>query len=169
MACGRTLPSKGYYRADYNGDGIVSRREFLGLEGIANNETDDETRTRFDRLDRNNDGRVTLGEWNGTRTAFDLLDTNRDAWLSSVEFARDLNAAQQDTAYQLGYQQGLTEGRAAGREERQRNQAWDLEGQRELESADSGYEPRFGPRADYQTGYRAGFRVGYPEGWNRAR
>jgi len=158
-----------FVRADYNGDGIVSRREFLGLEGIANNGTDNETRTRFDRLDRNNDERLTLGEWTGARTAFDLLDTNRDGSLSSVEFARDVNAAQQNTAYQLGYQQGLTEGRAAGREERQRNQAWDLEGQRELESADSGYEPRFGPRGNYQAGYRSGFRVGYPEGWNSAR
>jgi Ca2+-binding EF-hand superfamily protein len=158
-----------FVQADYDGDGFLTRREFLGLEEASNNQPGSETRIRFDRLDRNNDGRVTLGEWNGTRTAFDLLDTNRDGWLNAVEFSRDLNAPRQNTAYQLGYQQGLTEGRAAGREERQRNQAWDLDGQRELESADSGYEPRFGSRADYQTGYRAGFRVGYPEGWNNAR
>jgi Ca2+-binding EF-hand superfamily protein len=156
-------------RADSDGDGILTRREFLGLEGTSNTETGNQTRTRFDQLDRNNDSKITFGEWSGTRTAFDRLDTNRDGWLNAVEFGRDVNVAQQNTTYQLGYQQGLTEGRAAGREERQRNQAWDLEGQRELESADSGYEPRFGPHAEYQSGYRAGFRVGYPEGWNNAR
>ena len=42
---------------------------------------------------------------------------------------------------------------------------WDLEGQRELEQADAGYETRLGRREDYQAGFRAGFRRGYTEGF----
>ena len=64
-----------------------------------------------------------------------------------------------------GYERGLVEGRSAGREDRERSQGWDLEGQRELEAADSGYESRFGARADYQSGYREAFRKGYREGY----
>ncbi|OFW22289.1 MAG: hypothetical protein A3G21_01740 [Acidobacteria bacterium RIFCSPLOWO2_12_FULL_66_21] len=42
---------------------------------------------------------------------------------------------------------------------------WDLEGQRELEQADAGYDQRLGAREDYQAGYRAGFRLGYRQGF----
>jgi hypothetical protein len=42
---------------------------------------------------------------------------------------------------------------------------WDLEGQRELEQADAGYDSTMGLRADYQAGYREGFRRGYPDGF----
>ena len=64
-----------------------------------------------------------------------------------------------------GYERGQTEGIQAGREDKPRG--WDLEGQRELETADSGYQPRMGDRAEYQAGYRAGFRRGYREGFGR--
>ena len=63
----------------------------------------------------------------------------------------------------------LIEGRQAGREERLNNRAWDLEGQTELEQADSGYQPGMGPRADYQAGYREAFRRAYREGWDQAK
>ena len=46
------------------------------------------------------------------------------------------------------------------------NQGWDLEGQRELEQADSGYQPQMGARTDYQAGYRESFRVAYREGFD---
>ena len=69
-------------------------------------------------------------------------------------------------AWTQGHTRGLTEGRQAGKEDRSRN-TWDLEGQRELETADSGYEPRFGVKTDYQAGYREGFRLGYGEGYGR--
>ena len=46
-----------------------------------------------------------------------------------------------------------------------RNQGWDLEGQRELETADSGYQPGLGPKVEYQAGYREAFRRAYREGW----
>jgi hypothetical protein len=71
-------------------------------------------------------------------------------------------------AYQAGHDRGLIEGRAAGREDRVRNQGWDLEGQRELEQADSGYDVGMGARADYQSGYREAFRLAYREGWDSA-
>ena len=73
--------------------------------------------------------------------------------------------AQQSAAYRAGYERGLTDGRAAGREDHTRNQGWDLDGQRELEQADAGYRESLGARADYQAGYRAAFRIGYREGF----
>jgi hypothetical protein len=75
----------------------------------------------------------------------------------------------QSPAYRAGYDRGLTEGRQAGHEERVNNRAWDLEGQTELEQADSGYNPSLGPRADYQAGYREAFRRGYREGWDQPK
>ena len=69
-------------------------------------------------------------------------------------------------AYQAGYERGRTEGRQAGKEDKGVNGGhWDLEGQRELEQADSGYSADLGARGDYQSGYRAGFRLGYREGF----
>jgi hypothetical protein len=67
-------------------------------------------------------------------------------------------------AYRAGYNRGLAEGRQAGSEDKQRNQ-WDLDGQRELEQADSGYYPQLGDRREYQAGYRAGFTRGYRLGF----
>ena len=61
----------------------------------------------------------------------------------------------------------MTDGRQAGKEDRQRRDKWDLEGQRELEQADAGYRPEVGSRAAYQSGYRTGFRTGYREGFGR--
>ena len=75
------------------------------------------------------------------------------------------NVAQQSAAYRAGYERGMAEGRTAGGEDRTRNQGWDLDGQRELEQADSGYREALGARADYQAGYRAAFRIGYGEGF----
>jgi hypothetical protein len=53
----------------------------------------------------------------------------------------------------------------AGREDKPRG--WDLEGPRELETADAGYQPTVGAHADYQAGYRAGFRRGYRDGFGQ--
>ena len=69
----------------------------------------------------------------------------------------------QSAAYRAGYDRGHQEGVQAGREDKPRH--WDLEGQRELETADSGYQPNIGSREEYQAGYRAGFRIGYREGF----
>jgi hypothetical protein len=107
-----------------------------------------------------------------TNTEFDRLDTNNDNRISRFEYenAADFdNGARRNGAWQSGYGRGLQEGRAAGREDYLRNQGWDLEGQRELERADSGYTPQVGSLGEYQAGYREGFRSAYREGFNDAR
>jgi len=70
-------------------------------------------------------------------------------------------------AFKAGQVRGLIEGRDAGREDKQLRNEWDLEGQRELEQADSGYDAGVGPRAEYQAGYREAFRRGYREGFGQ--
>ena len=67
--------------------------------------------------------------------------------------------------YRFGYDRGLLDGRIAGREDKQLRNAWDLEGQQELEQADAGYDPSLGRRDRYQLGYRTGFRAGYRQGF----
>ena len=61
---------------------------------------------------------------------------------------------------------GLEEGRRAGRDDRSRGR-WDLDGQRELWRADTGYRSDFGDRDIYQAGYREGFMTGYREAFGR--
>jgi hypothetical protein len=122
----------------------------------------DNTGLRFEDIDSNFDGIVTRDEWTA---AFNRLDADQDGRLSRREFentpVNDL--AQRSAAYRAGYERGHQEGIQAGKEDKPRH--WDLEGQRELETADSGYEPRMGSHEEYQAGYRAGFRLGYREGF----
>jgi hypothetical protein len=125
----------------------------------------DWTERGFDRLDQDRDNRITLEEWRANVNGFRRADHNGDGVISRAEFLGNDTTTPQNGAYKAGYERGLQEGRAAGREDRERKQGWDLEGQRELETADSGYEPRMGTKPDYQAGYRAGFRRGYGEGW----
>ena len=70
-------------------------------------------------------------------------------------------------AYRAGCERGAALARAQAREDRVLNQRCDAEGQRGLDTADSGYEPRMGPKPEYQAGYRAGWMRGYPEGWRQ--
>jgi Ca2+-binding EF-hand superfamily protein len=166
-----------FRRADRNGNGVLTRREFLGEEARSDRDADDDDAqpARFVDLDTNRDGRVSRSEWRGTRAAFDLLDDNRDGLLSRAEIAAsgavvaaDPSVNQPVTrtrAYRAGEDRGLADGRNAGREDRRNGAGWDLDGQRELEQADAGYDAGLGARADYQAGYRAGFRTGYREGY----
>jgi Ca2+-binding EF-hand superfamily protein len=241
-----------FRRADHNGDGVITQREFLGEDDTADDaradadrpdadrrgrRSDDDDRpaadrrgrrsdddTRFADLDANRDNRVSRGEWRDGRASFDRLDENRDGYLTRAELATvdaesdgfasldvdrngvitrgewpeaaanfrrlDTNgdgrvtsteyaggradatpaaaaAATQSAAYRAGHERGVIDGRAAGREDRERNQGFDLDGQRELEQADAGFDGRIGSRADYQAGYRAGFRIAYNEGYGR--
>jgi Ca2+-binding EF-hand superfamily protein len=141
---------------DRDRNGMLTRAEAAGEDAPVD---------LFEAIDRNSDGSIARAEWRWSAASFDGRDGNRDGRLSREEFAGV--TSNRSSAYRTGYERGLTEGRQAGREDRDRNQGWDLEGQRELEQADSGYQAAMGPRAEYQGGYREGFRRGYREGWNR--
>jgi hypothetical protein len=156
---------RAFQARDQNKDGILAGEEIRSV-GERRQEDGDDRDNRV-RDDANGDGRITRAEWRGTAERFDVLDTNRDAVLTRAEVTGTAAPAppQRTAAYRAGFDRGTIEGRAAGREDKERNQGWDLEGQRELEGADSGYDAQFGPRAEYQSGYRDGFRRAYPEGY----
>ena len=134
---------------------------------------------RFRAMDTNRDGIITRREWRGGTAGFDRFDVNRDGVLSGSEVwlpaarGRSVSADEPtgtsgqlaNPTYRAGYQKGLIEGRQAGKEDKELRNQWDLEGQRELEQADSGYTPELGLRTDYQAGYRTAFRRGYREGF----
>lgn len=204
-----------FYRADHNRDGSLSRGEFLGGEDP--NE-DDDREDAFWNLDNNRDNRIAFSEWHGTRGRFDALDANRDGYITLAELrgttdappdlftsvdrnrdgsvtkdewywddasftTRDLNrdgrisrdevrrtggtTSTQDKAHAAGYERGLTDGRRSGQQDRARGWGWNLEGRAELERADFGYNNQLNARAEYQAGYRDGFRTGYREGYER--
>ena len=139
---------------DVNNDNVLTPAEAMGTDAPVD---------LFEAIDANNDRIIARTEWRWSASSFDIRDSNKDGRLSRDEFVG--LTSNRTAAYRAGYDRGLTEGRAAGREDRVRNQGWDLEGQRELERADSGYQTSMGPRAEYQAGYREGFRRGYREGW----
>jgi hypothetical protein len=162
---------------DTNADGVLSGNEVLASaqRPAPDRSRRDERTARFDRMDLDHDGRLARNEWNSAAAAFSRADLNHDGIVSRAEYLdiagsvpagvrRDANA------YRAGHDRGLVEGREAGKGDRVVNGGkWDLDGQRELEQADSGYRADLGTRADYQAGYRAGFRVGYGEGFGPRR
>jgi Ca2+-binding EF-hand superfamily protein len=144
---------------DDNRDGVLTRVEVFGTEPPSD---------LFTSVDVNRNGMISRDEWHWSLGSFTHLDRNQDGRLTREEFSGTVpvgTSGARSQAYQMGYERGLVEGRAAGRQDRERNQGWDLEGQRELEGADSGFNTSMGPKADYQTGYRAAFRVAYREGY----
>ncbi len=170
-----------FHNLDYNDDGRISRDEWHGTRARFDALDDDHngalTRAEvmgsldppsdlFTSVDVNRDAGITRDEWHWSRGSFDQRDTNHDGRLTRAEFAGTAAVpSDQGPAFRAGYDKGLVDGRASGREDRERRQGWDLEGQRELEQADAGYEARHGSRAEYQTGYREAFRKGYREGY----
>lgn len=143
---------------DHDRDGFLTRTELLG---------DEPPTDLFASVDVNRDHAISRDEWHWSRASFDQRDRNHDGRLSPEEFGGSTPAPNASQAYQAGYERGLVEGRQAGREDRDNNAGWDLEGQRELEQADSGYNPVAGSRTEYQAGYRAAFRMAYRQGWER--
>ena len=158
-------------RFDVNNDNRLSRFEFENSATAGGSTTFD----RFADVDRNRDGWLTRSEWRGTEVVFTRLDRNRDNRLSRSEYDAQVTTesvtteSERSAAWRTGYDRGIQEGRAAGREDFVRNHGWDLEGQRELERADSGYTPQVGSLSDYQAGYREGFRAAYRAGFDEAR
>lgn len=144
---------------DRNRDGFLAPAEMLPMEPPTD---------FFTSVDVNRDGSIGRDEWHWTAQRFNGRDLNRDGRLTRKEFTGSAAPASRPAAYRAGQERGLGEGHAAGREDRVRNQGWDLEGQRELETADSGYQPEMGPKAEYQAGYREAFRRAYREGWERS-
>jgi EF hand domain-containing protein len=167
---------------DLNHDGVLSGEEvYPRYENRADGSRREEMAARFERNDRNGDGQIARSEWTGSTAAFKRMDEDGDGTVTRQEYSTFVQdravgtsgpAIPENTtrAYRAGHDRGLIEGRQAGKEDKGVNGGnWDLEGQRELEQADSGYTPELGSRADYQAGYRAGFRSGYREGFGPRR
>jgi len=176
---------RGQFRGlDLNGDKVITREEMRTAENRSGTLW---TSQDFGVLDRNSDGRVTRYEWRPGYGVFDTVDRNRDDVITRAEFlgAREPataahNPYSQDgrpygqdgrvgpgaRAYQAGREVGLEEGRRAGRDDRSRGR-WDLDGQREVWRADSGYRSDVGDHDIYQAGYREGFMIGYREAFGR--
>lgn len=173
-----------FRRQDTNADGVLSGVEVSRLPRPGNNaRRRDDLVARFTRADADNNNRLGRDEWSTPLGSFDQSDANHDGVVSRAEFlaatplrsGTDGGAAGAEAsrdraldtpAYRAGVQNGLIDGRQAGKEDRQINGGrWDLDGQRELEQADAGYQSGLGPRAEYQSGYRNGFRRGYTEGF----
>jgi EF hand domain-containing protein len=171
-----------FRQEDTNHDGVLSGTEIAPRpEAEPRGRRRDEIIAQFTRADRDGDRRLRRNEWTLDLGSFEQADTNGDGMVTRLEFLNSRPsgaAASSDTtgsnaglrrgtpAFQAGFDKGLAEGRQAGKEDRTVNGGkWDLEGQRELEQADSGYEAGLGARVDYQAGYRVGFRRGYAEGF----
>lgn len=183
--------ARSFDRHDLNRDGILSGSEIWipARRGQANSERgyteEDQMREElletFHRADRNKDGRLGRNEWWSDAATFTRVDRNRDGLLTPAEYlgtaepidvptgTTGTDAQRQTRAYQAGHERGVIEGRQAGKEDKEGPNRWDLEGQRELEQADSGYTVQLGRRDDYQAGYRAGFRLGYRQGFGPRR
>jgi Ca2+-binding EF-hand superfamily protein len=141
---------------DANRDGAITRLEMMGAAAPTE---------LFTNVDINRDRVITMDEWRWSRASFNERDLDRNGRLTREEFSGVAPRLASSAAFKAGQARGLTEGIQAGREDKQNTGVWDLEGQRELEQADSGYQAAMGPRADYQAGYREAFRRGYRQGF----
>jgi hypothetical protein len=168
---------------DTNRDGVLSGAELTPpRQAQVRGRVRDERVAQFARADRDRDNRLRDNEWTADLGSFEEADLNGDNVITRAEFlstARTQGPATSTTssgpapdlrrgtpAFDTGFERGLVDGRQAGKEDRTVNGGkWDLDGQRELEQADAGYETRMGRREDYQAGFRAGFRRGYTEGF----
>ena len=147
-----------FRQQDRNGDGILSGDEVRVGQGA-------DMVHPFALVDLDGNGRVTAQEW---RRAFTQIDVNGDGLLTEDELLPRRTPPVMTQTFQAGRERGLSDGRQAGREDRDQR-GWDLEGQRELEQADAGYRNELGPRDQYQAGYREAFRQGYAEGYGPRR
>jgi len=63
------------------------------------------------------------------------------------------------------YEQGFKDGRDKGHDDRSDDKRFDPTRHGRYESADRGYEKRYGDKDEYRATYREGFRAGYAEGY----
>ena len=160
------MSSTEFDRFDVNRDNRISRAEFDNVVTASDPST---YYDRFATVDLNHDGWLVRSEWRGTEAGFTRLDRDRDNRISRTEYDAEVtNDTARSAAWRRGYDRGTQEGRAAGREDYTRRQGWDLDGQRELERADSGYSAQVGALTEYQSGYREGFRTAYRAGFTEA-
>lgn len=185
--------AQAFERHDINADGVLSGSEIWpagAAPGVTGQGPGQSTGTSgamtgdlssnplaqaFIQADENRDGIVSRAEWRSDPATFARVDVNGDGVITRPEFfgegwrgqatAAASEPRPNSRAYQTGYDRGLVDGRQAGKEDKELRNQWDLEGQRELEQADAGYQASLGDRADYQAGYRAGFRAGYRQGF----
>lgn len=162
-----------FSRLDANRDGSLTMQEYLNGSGYRLDSLGGPMNS-FATIDANRDGWITRSEWRMAPNDFARIDRNRDNRISSFEFDDAASygsfyGSDHSGAWKRGYDRGIIEGRSAGREDYVRTRRWDLEGQRELEGADSGYNSSFGSVDDYRNGYREGFRLAYREGFDSAR
>ena len=127
-----------YY--DLNRDGALSRSEFSNWRRLADDPTRPTDQTR---------------STDPTRGSDQPRATNQTRATDSAQSNRPISRA-----FEAGRQRGLEEGRQAGQEDRYRRR-WDLDGQQELETSDSGYRSDFGPLEEFQAGYREAFSTAY--------
>jgi Ca2+-binding EF-hand superfamily protein len=149
-----------FYRMDTNSDNRLSRMEFqAGLANTVNRITDQNVN---DNRWNNGDGRNGDGGYNNRNGdgGYNNQGTQVGPWNNG-----QTTQPARSRAAQTGYDRGLGEGRQAGREDYVNGHGWDLDGQTQLERADSGYYSQLGTLGDYQSGYREGFRIGYREGF----
>ena len=118
----------GNFRAlDTNGDGVLTRGEFLGREGVVEDQAHEAakvdparypdasypgdpnvlTKVEFRKIDVNRDNVLTKGEWTGDTRMFRKLDVNNDGYVSSAEYASTgalvggIGAATPGTSFQV--------------------------------------------------------------------
>ena len=75
----------GFNALDRNGDNVLTRGE-MGIRGGAVGTSGVATRGRFEEMDANDDGVVSVREWFGTRAGFNGVDTNRDGVITRREY-----------------------------------------------------------------------------------
>jgi Ca2+-binding EF-hand superfamily protein len=159
-----------FERLDRSGDRTLTLEEYA-MGGGLRLDAQGGPSNGFSTLDRNRDGWISRNEWTFSNSEFNRLDSNRDNRISRSEFdrtaaSREYSEPGRSAAYRMGWDRGLAEGRQAGREDYVNRHGWDLDGQTELERADSGYNPQMGSLSEYQAGYRDAFREAYRAGFN---
>ena len=138
-----------FTRLDANRDRFLSIQEYTTGAGFRLDAQGGPTH-RFSNIDLNRNGWIARSEWRMDAVEFDRIDINNDNRITRFEFENtavndaDRPVHRRSAAWRTGYDRGISEGRPAGREDFVRNQGWDLEGQRELVGADAGYTPQMG-------------------------